>query len=159
MSSKYDSNDPSTRLRTGFNRQPVARFPVTLSTADLLASGAAAEDYTREPIPFGPVPRRLRTAPVTVNIREDSPAAPPAQSPLKVTKWKKWKTPRFHSMKGNPNPRSTVNLINFPSGEVLQHPERPPRRPRNLRRQTFQFKIPRFLSRHVRLKARARSAE
>lgn len=159
MSSKYDSNDPSTRLRTGFNRQLVARFPVTLSTADLLASGAAAEDYTREPIPFGPVPRRLRTAPVTVNIRENSPAAPPAQSPLKVTKWKKWKTPRFHSMKGNPNPRSTVNLINFPSGEVLQHPERPPS-VRAISGVKPSGSKARGSSRaSVRLKARARSAE
>ena len=41
-----------------FNRQLVARFPVTLSAADLLASAAAAEDHVPEPIPFDPVPRR-----------------------------------------------------------------------------------------------------
>ena len=50
MSRKYDRND--------FNRQMIARYPVTLSAADLLAAAAAAEDYVPEPIPFDPVPRR-----------------------------------------------------------------------------------------------------
>ena len=50
MSRKYDRND--------FNRQLVARFPVTLSAADLLSSAVAAEDYVPDPIPFDPVPRR-----------------------------------------------------------------------------------------------------
>jgi hypothetical protein len=58
MSSKYHRNDPSTRRGTSFNRQLIERFPVTLSAADLLASGAAAEGSPPEPISFDPVPRR-----------------------------------------------------------------------------------------------------
>jgi hypothetical protein len=58
MSRKHDRNDPATRRGTDFNRQLIERFPVTLSAADLLASGAAAEDSPPEPISFDPVPRR-----------------------------------------------------------------------------------------------------
>ena len=33
----------------------------------------------------------------------------------KVTKWRKWKTPRFHPPTVTPNPRGTVNLVNRPA--------------------------------------------
>ena len=50
MSRKYARND--------FGRQLAARFPVTLTAADLLAAAGAQEAEEPEPIPFTPVPRR-----------------------------------------------------------------------------------------------------
>lgn len=93
MSSKYDRNDPSTRLGTGFNRALVERFPVTLSAADLLAANAAAEDYVPDPIPFDPVPRpRNRKSGLISKVDEGHRFGAPA-SP--------WKT------------RGTFNFVNF----------------------------------------------
>lgn len=43
---------------THYPHQLIARFPVTLSAADLLASAAVGAEPAPEPIAFEPVPRR-----------------------------------------------------------------------------------------------------
>ena len=48
----------STSKRSTFSNELVARYPITLTAADLLASAAVSQEDVPEPIDFTPVPRR-----------------------------------------------------------------------------------------------------
>jgi hypothetical protein len=50
----------STKRSASFPQQLIARFPVSLSAADLLASAGPGEEEAPEPIAFDPVPRRRK---------------------------------------------------------------------------------------------------